>query len=569
MILYSFVLIFLALFLYWGDKFHRTPNWDESSYLLEGSNIRIHFNESLAKGLHYIWFGDPLGRPPLYAVILSMFVHPTISWYRSVHIVNSFFFISIAVSVISLSSKRLKSINRLLLLGITMTAPFIFQYSNYVLVDIPMASAVLISLACLDKYFNTSKRHFYWVSVLFGGVAFLLKPTAYYFLAFGVTALYLVEYSKSQKQLQFLQSRKSTTLRNVILWFSFSISFISIWAIPNLGRLYHYLTIQFSFPKDEYVSADPHAGSVLGTIIYFSQLIKLYSVSILTILIISTFFALLYVKRLHLVNIQINYLPSLASALAISAIPFSLSPLWEYRYTVISAIGLSILILIFYEKCFPHKYIIFFSTFVLLISLSFNSLTLFGNMDPQKWSRNLQILFYGNPNKTKVTNFFMNRISFGKEPRLSEDRVFDFFSKNKDVFTSNKEIVIGIPFSHPELNQNAIAWETQILHMNNVSAQYITGGTVVKRKIKQNTDNSILLQLSKVNYIALPETQFAKSNYRDPVDWQNHNLFDVWRVKNLLQKRYHLKLVTSGFFSVALASAHEETIKIDFYKLLT
>ena len=506
----------LFLFIQWGWKDRRSPNWDEASYLLEGSDLRISMSSGIGSFIENYFLNDARSHPPLLPFLSGIFLQPNslfnIASLLFTSIVWSFFLLAVYLVSRFFSQGR----ERILVLIFATFCPIVFSLGHRVLADLLLAVFTTFTVTLLLKYLHTNRNFYLVLSGFLASLSFITKPTAPIFLLGPFLCILFI----GAKSPRFLIKR--------FLLIAFGFLFIGFsWIIPNYSNLLTYFRNQNVFPKEMYVLVPENAGSFAALLQYCLKLITLLGFPAVVFLSLGLFFKVyfLFKSKNDLFSIQrfrvnLDWLVA-ASVIFPPLVFFGLSKFWEFRYIIPIFPFLFLVIAKLASSSHLNKLIAV--SFVPI--LVFSALPLSVNTDPQTWSPANQKLFYGDKARAFLTNSYFAVSRSGLEPLVDSDRSLLFLKFLKESYPAKgKEVRVLIPFSHPELNLISLTWANKYFNDKYVF-QEMSFREVIGAKIVKIEDQEYQKRLSCGDLIILPTNlPIERTGYNDIVDWKNFNL---------------------------------------------
>lgn len=504
-----YIVLNSIFFFLWNLANNKSPNWDEASYLIESDNLVNAFRNSLTEGFLYFQNGDNLGRPPFYAVLLSPIIKVNSNFEIWIVIFQTTIWIVWLFSMHSIAKRYLSVSSTFLVISSASLHPLVFESATRVLVDFPMTAGLFLATAHLLKATESNRPRSYFYSGFILGVSFLIKPTALLFVA--LPWLYVM------------------CKNNVTLFYFFKNSFrvmigflvvVSPWLVFNVPRLYGYLQLQQNLPVGYLVSAPDNAGTLPASLYYFYRIFAFQS---WLWVIVTCGVIYIFVRRrgLNLEKPQLLYFFIFSCLLLLSSLPFSFSRLWEFRYSLPSITATAFIVGVLLDKINLK-----FFTYASVFSIHLILVTLMIDPNPQNWSTRSQEFFYGSSLRLSATNVFMKSYTVGLEPKLNKNRAARFLAESKDIFS--KGDIVGIPFSHPELNSITLKWEARKLGLS-VHFYDLYSKIILKNgQLEVLGLNEIKKELKCMDFVLIPNViPINEPNYPDPTHWANTSIYLV------------------------------------------
>ena len=537
----------LILFINWGWKDKRSPNWDESSYLLEGTDIRY----SMIRGLEHFaanyFRKDVRTHSPLLPLLSAIFLKPNSTFNMNSLVFTTLVWCFFILSVYLVAGFFLNRRGKIFVLLFAVFCPIIFSLGHRILADVLLAVFTTLTIYILLKYLGNQKSSYLILAGFVASLSFLTKPTAPIFLAGPFICVLFFGCAKFRVFI----------LRIFLAIIGFSFLGLT-WAIPNFSNLVSYFQNQNIFPDEMYVLVPENAGSISALWQYCFEIIKLLGLPAIAFLVIGTFYVFTKLGTVTRTNISFkNYKLDLSWLLIGSAvfpplIFFGLSKFWEFRYVIPV---LPFIFVIIAKLVQSIKFTRFQSIFLVPIIL-ISALPFYDNSDPQTWSPSFQKAFYGSKARSMITNSYFLVARSGLEPRVNLDRSLQFLFFLRENYPTNGKIMkILVPFSHPELNEISLNWANSFLKDKYVFRE-ISFREIKGRKIVESTKDDFLRRVQCSDLMILPDSlPIERTSYIDIVDWRNHNLSQINNITGFIKLKEAKIFYASKLRAVATVEA--------------
>lgn len=517
----------LVIFIRWGWKDNRSPNWDEASYLLEGADLRQSMTKGIGNFTSNYFFNDLRSHPPLLPFLSGLILEPDTNFNINSLIFTTLIWVAFVLSTYLVAGFFLTGRDKIFVLIFALFCPIVFSLGHRILADVLLAVFTTITIYFLMKFLNKQENSYLVLAGVFASLSFLTKPTAPIFLAGPFLSILL----NGRNKFKVLTSQ----IFSILIGFTF-LGFS--WALPNISNLVAYFKNQNIFPKEMYVLVPENAGTIFAVWQYSVKLFSLLGLPVFAFLtgaVVCSLLNLLPIKKKRLVTADFKFdfkWLIILSMIIPALLFFGLSKFWEFRYVVPIFPFIFIITAKFCQRIQSEK----IRSALLVPIVLLGALPFTVNTDPQTWSPSFQSAFYGNKAKSWITNSYLSVTRSGLEPQVELDRSLNFLSFLREHYPAGSNNVrVLIPFSHPELNEISLTWANNFFKdryiFQEISFREIRGAKIVDTK-KQD----FLGKIQCADLVIMPASlPIDRTSYNDIVDWKNANLAQVNDIANLIK----------------------------------
>jgi hypothetical protein len=518
----------------------RAPNWDESSYLIRAVT---GISDLRPPGATYLLWLPAVLQP---STGISLDVYAAVMW--------CIFLVSVAV----LSLLLLPASAAPLAVIIAGTSCTIFSLSSRLLVDLPLATAVVAAVAAAIMANRRRTWHYAVACGVLVGMALLFKPTALAFVAPALLVLAVPGTWRSgprEAATGVIAPRADSSIWrlrgpaqvNWITQWSLTVGttviVVSTWYIANFQKVLSYYQIADGPLDSWYQTSPPDVGSFRAYHEYFDLLTHggmgylapaAAAVGLLVGFLLLACAAVLasslrFRRRSPLAAMveAASWRTSIRRALPAAVIGlafvvpafivFGASNFWEIRYMTPAIVGLA-LTLAALVAIVPSAWAAYSAVLVLLVIWIPQATVLSG--DPSSWSRSSQRFFYGTPNRQEISNLWLETARAGVEPTVGENRTRSLLATLPQ--TDEAPLRLGLLIAHPEASELAIQWESYV-EGRDIESFEIPTSRLQGTHIVAIPPAEILANIQCMDYVVPASSPEAIATPpQDYVQWMNH-----------------------------------------------